>query len=191
MTNIAIFVSGNGTNCENIIRYFKDNKNINVCLVISNRPDAYALVRAAKYDVPCKVLSKQEINDSDVIIPLLESFKINFIVLAGFMLMIPQFITEKYDCKIVNIHPSLLPKFGGKGMYGHHVHEAVKAAGEKETGITIHYVSNVCDGGEIIAQFKTAVSPEDTPETIEAKVHVLEQQYFPETIERLISGTTR
>lgn len=191
MTNITIFVSGNGTNCENIIRYFKDNKNINVCLVISNRPDAYALVRAAKYDVPCKVLSKQEINDSDVIIPLLESFKINFIVLAGFMLMIPQFITEKYDCKIVNIHPSLLPKFGGKGMYGHHVHEAVKAAGEKETGITIHYVSNVCDGGEIIAQFKTAVSPEDTPETIEAKVHVLEQQYFPETIERLISGTTR
>lgn len=191
MTNIAIFVSGNGTNCENIIMYFKDNKNINVCLVISNRPDAYALVRAAKYDVPCKVLSKQEINDSDVIIPLLESFKINFIVLAGFMLMIPQFITEKYDCKIVNIHPSLLPKFGGKGMYGHHVHEAVKAAGEKETGITIHYVSNVCDGGEIIAQFKTAVSPEDTPETIEAKVHVLEQQYFPETIERLISGTTR
>lgn len=191
MTNIAIFVSGNGTNCENIIRYFKDNKNINVCLVISNRPDAYALVRAAKYDVPCKVLSKQEINNSDVIIPLLESFKINFIVLAGFMLMIPQFITEKYDCKIVNIHPSLLPKFGGKGMYGHHVHEAVKAAGEKETGITIHYVSNVCDGGEIIAQFKTAVSPEDTPETIEAKVHVLEQQYFPETIERLISGTTR
>lgn len=191
MTNIAIFVSGNGTNCENIIRYFKDNKNINVCLVISNRPDAYALVRAAKYDVPCKVLSKQEINDSDVIIPLLESFKINFIVLAGFMLMIPQFITEKYDCKIVNIHPSLLPKFGGKGMYGHHVHEAVKAAGEKETGITIHYVSNVCDGGEIIAQFKTAVSPEDTPETIEAKVHVLEQQYFPETIEKLISGTTR
>lgn len=191
MTNIAIFVSGNGTNCENIIRYFKDNKNINVCLVISNRPDAYALVRAAKYDVPCKVLSKQEINDSDVIIPLLESFKINFIVLAGFMLMIPQFITEKYDCKIVNIHPSLLPKFGGKGMYGHHVHEAVKAAGEKETGITIHYVSNVCDGGEIIAQFKTAVSPEDTPETIEAKVHVLEQQYFPKTIERLISGTTR
>lgn len=191
MTNIAIFVSGNGTNCENIIKYFKDNKNINVCLVISNRPDAYALVRAAKYDVPCKVLSKQEINDSDVIIPLLESFKINFIVLAGFMLMIPQFITEKYDCKIVNIHPSLLPKFGGKGMYGHHVHEAVKAAGEKETGITIHYVSNVCDGGEIIAQFKTAVSPEDTPETIEAKIHVLEQQYFPETIERLISGTTR
>lgn len=191
MTNIAIFVSGNGTNCENIIKYFKDNKNINVCLVISNRPDAYALVRAAKYDVPCKVLSKQEINDSDVIIPLLESFKINFIVLAGFMLMIPKFITEKYDCKIVNIHPSLLPKFGGKGMYGHHVHEAVKAAGEKETGITIHYVSNVCDGGEIIAQFKTAVSPEDTTETIEAKVHVLEQQYFPETIERLISGTTR
>ena len=188
MTNITIFVSGNGTNCENIIRYFKDNKNINVCLVISNRPDAYALVRAAKYDVPCKVLSKQEINDSDVIIPLLESFKINFIVLAGFMLMIPQFITEKYDCKIVNIHPSLLPKFGGKGMYGHHVHEAVKNAGETETGITIHYVSDVCDGGEIIAQFKTPLSPDDTPEDIEAKVHVLEQRHFPEVIRQAVNS---
>ena len=185
MTNIAIFVSGNGTNCENIIRYFYNHKDINVRLVISNKPDAYALIRAAKYGVPSRVLSKQEINDSCTVIPLLDSFGINFIVLAGFMLMIPSFITEKYNRRIVNIHPSLLPKFGGKGMYGHHVHEAVKAAGEKETGITIHFVSNVCDGGDIIAQFKTAISPEDTPETIEAKVHALEQQHFPQTIEKL------
>lgn len=189
MTNIAIFVSGNGTNCENIIKYFKSDAHIKVRLVVCNRADAYALTRAEKLGVPCKVLTKQEINDSDVIIPQLEDYGINFIVLAGFMLMIPGFLTDKFDHKIVNIHPSLLPKFGGKGMYGHHVHEAVKAAGETETGITIHYVSNVCDGGEIIAQFKTQLAPEDTPEDIEAKVHVLEQQHFPEVIKEVIDGT--
>lgn len=189
MTNIAIFVSGNGTNCENIIKYFKDNTDIKVRLVVSNKADAYALTRAARYDVPCRVLSRNDINDSGVIIPLLDNFDINFIVLAGFMLMVPGFITEKYSHRIVNIHPSLLPKFGGKGMYGHHVHEAVKAAGESETGITIHYVSNVCDGGEIIAQFKTAVLPEDTAEDIESKVHVLEQLHFPKVIESVITGS--
>lgn len=191
MTNIAIFVSGNGTNCENIIKYFKDNTDIKVRLVVSNKADAYALTRAAKYEVPCRVLSKKDINDSDIIIPLLEHFEIDFIVLAGFMLMVPEFITERYDHKIVNIHPSLLPKFGGKGMYGHHVHEAVKTAGEIETGITIHYVSNVCDGGEIIAQFKTAVSPEDTAEDIESKVHALEQLHFPKVIENVITGSPK
>lgn len=191
MTNIAIFVSGNGTNCENIIKYFKDNTDIKVRLVVSNKADAYALTRAARYGVPCRVLSKKDINDSGIIIPLLEHFEIDFIVLAGFMLMVPEFITEIYDHKIVNIHPSLLPKFGGKGMYGHHVHEAVKTAGEIETGITIHYVSNVCDGGEIIAQFKTAVSPEDTAEDIESKVHVLEQLHFPKVIENVITGSSK
>lgn len=191
MTNIAIFVSGNGTNCENIIKYFKDNTDIKVRLVVSNKADAYALTRAEKYGVPCRVLSKKDINDSGIIIPLLEHFEIDFIVLAGFMLMVPEFITEIYDHKIVNIHPSLLPKFGGKGMYGHHVHEAVKTAGEIETGITIHYVSNVCDGGEIIAQFKTAVSPEDTAEDIESKVHALEQLHFPKVIENVITGSSK
>ena len=191
MTNIAIFVSGNGTNCENIIKYFGNDGRIKVRLVVSNRADAYALTRAERLGVPCKVLTKQEINDRDVIIPILEDYDINFIVLAGFMLMIPGFLTDKFNHKIVNIHPSLLPKFGGKGMYGHHVHEAVKAAGEIETGITIHYVSDVCDGGEIIAQFKTPLAPEDTPEDIEAKVHVLEQRHFPEVIRDIICGTDR
>lgn len=188
MTNIAIFVSGNGTNCENIIRYFKDDASINVSLVISNRADAYALQRAAKYCVTSKVLTKQEINDPDTMLPLLADHDINFIVLAGFMLMVPDFLTHEFARRIVNIHPSLLPKFGGKGMYGHHVHEAVKKAGETETGITIHYVSEVCDGGEIIAQFKTPVSPDDTPEDIEAKVHVLEQLHFPEVIKQAINA---
>lgn len=188
MTNIAIFVSGKGTNCENIIKFFKGNALINVSLVISNRSDAYALVRAAKYNIPCKVLQKDDINNESIMISLLEFYNIKFIVLAGFMLMIPDFITEKFNRKIINIHPSLLPKFGGKGMYGHRVHEAVKAAGEKETGITIHYVSNVCDGGEIIAQFKTSILPNDTPEDIEYKVHTLEQKYFPIIIERVITS---
>lgn len=191
MTNIAIFVSGNGTNCENIIRYFKNNQDICIKLVISSKADAYALTRASWYDVPCKVLSKQEINDSGTVIPLLEEWDINFIVLAGFMLMVPDFIIDKFEHQIVNIHPSLLPKFGGKGMYGHHVHEAVKAAGEKESGITIHFVSKVCDGGEIIAQFKTPVSPEDTAEDIEKKIHVLEQKHFPEVIKSVIMDNTR
>lgn len=188
MTNIAIFVSGNGTNCENIIKYFRNNDDINVRLVISNKADAYALTRAARYDVPCKVLSKAEINDESVIMPILEDAGINFIVLAGFMLMVPDFLIDKFNRKIVNIHPSLLPKFGGKGMYGRHVHEAVKAAGEPETGITIHYVSNVCDGGEIIAQFKTMLTPDDTVDDIEKKIHELEQRHYPEVIEYAITG---
>lgn len=187
MTNIAIFVSGNGTNCENIIKYFEHNPDINVNLVISNRADAYALKRAEKYSVPCKVLSKNEINDEQIILPILESFNIDFIVLAGFMLMFPEFLVNKFNNRTVNIHPSLLPKYGGKGMYGHHVHEAVKAAGETETGITIHFVSKVCDGGEIIAQFKTSLTPQDSVEDIEQKIHKLEQLHFPEVIENVIN----
>lgn len=187
MTNIAIFVSGNGTNCENIIKYFEHNPDINVNLIISNRADAYALKRAEKYSVPCKVLSKNEINDEQIILPILESFNIDFIVLAGFMLMFPEFLVNKFNNRTVNIHPSLLPKYGGKGMYGHHVHEAVKAAGETETGITIHFVSKVCDGGEIIAQFKTSLTPQDSVEDIEQKIHKLEQLHFPEVIENVIN----
>lgn len=187
MTNIAIFVSGNGTNCENIIRYFLDNKDINVSLVISNKTDAYALTRAAKYGTPAKVLTKAELNDEHITMQVLADYGINFIVLAGFLLMVPDYLIKNFDHRIINIHPALLPKFGGKGMYGHHVHEAVKAAGETETGITIHYVSNVCDGGEIIAQFKTEISTADTVDDIEGKIHILEQQNYPRVIERVIT----
>lgn len=188
MTNIAIFVSGNGTNCENIIKHFESSKDICVRIVISNKADAYALTRAAKYGVPCKVMTKAEINAEEKIIPLLTENSIDFIILAGFMLMIPDFLISRYNNKIINIHPSLLPKFGGKGMYGHHVHEAVKASGETKTGITVHYVSNVCDGGDIIAQFETMLSPTDTVEDIESKVHELEQMYFPKVIENTINN---
>lgn len=185
--NIAIFVSGNGTNCENIIRHFQTSKDdIAVKLVLSNKPDAYALVRAKRLNVETAVLTKQEINDESVLMPLLRRHDIDFIVLAGFLLMIPGFLIERYEHRMVNIHPALLPKFGGKGMYGHHVHEAVKAAGESETGITIHYVNQICDGGEIIAQFKTPISITDTVEDIEAKIHILEQEHYPDVIENVI-----
>lgn len=188
MTNIAIFASGNGTNCENIIKYFNDNNDIRVKLVVCNKPDAYVLTRAGKYNVPAHILTKAEINTPDVLMPLLKEYEINFIVLAGFLLMIPSFLIESFNNKIINIHPALLPKFGGKGMYGHHVHEAVKAANEKESGITIHFVNNVCDGGTIIKQYKVPLTPDDTIEDIELKIHQLEQKYFPHIIEEVISS---
>lgn len=148
MKNIAILVSGSGTNCENIIRYFQDSNQVSVSLVISSRADAYALVRASKLGVPTQVMSKSEFSDESLLMPLLRQYQVDFIVLAGFLLMVPDFLLSAYPQKIVNIHPSLLPKYGGKGMWGHHVHEAVKAAGDTETGITIHWVSEICDGGE-------------------------------------------
>ena len=187
MKNIAILVSGSGTNCENIIRYFQDSDQVSVSLVISSRADAYALVRASKLGVPTQVMSKSEFSDESLLMPLLRQYQVDFIVLAGFLLMVPDFRLSAYPQKIVNIHPSLLPKYGGKGMWGHHVHEAVKAAGDTETGITIHWVSEICDGGEIIAQYHTPLSPDDTPDDIAAKVHMLEQQYYPKVIEEIIS----
>ena len=187
MKNIAILVSGSGTNCENIIRYFQDSDQVSVSLVISSRADAYALVRASKLGVPTQVMSKSEFSDESLLMPLLRQYQVDFIVLAGFLLMVPDFLLSAYPQKIVNIHPSLLPKYGGKGMWGHHVHEAVKAAGDTETGITIHWVSEICDGGEIIAQYHTPLTPDDTPDDIAAKVHMLEQQYYPQVIEEIIS----
>lgn len=186
--NIAIFVSGSGTNCENIIKYFQGSESIVTALVVSNRSDAYALERAKRLGVPSAVVPKAQLNDPAIILPLLQEYGVDFIVLAGFLPLIPDFLIDAYPRKIVNIHPALLPRHGGKGMWGHHVHEAVKAAGDTETGITIHYVSPVCDGGEIIAQFSTPVEPDDTPETIADKVHELEMAHFPEVLERLWSN---
>lgn len=185
---IAIFVSGSGTNCENIIRYFADQKKgVEVAMVLCNKPDAYALVRAKNLGIPTIVMPKAEFNNEDVLMKTLHDYKIEFIVLAGFLLMIPAFLIKAYDHKMLNLHPALLPKFGGKGMYGHHVHEAIKAAGEKETGMTVHWVSDVCDGGEIIAQYKTPITPDDTPDDIAEKEHILEMKYFPQIIEKTIS----
>lgn len=188
MTNIAIFVSGSGTNCENIIRHFTDSKNVKIALVLSNRSDAYALVRAEKYNIPTVVLPKTDFYKEEQLLGLMQTYAIDFIVLAGFLLMIPDFLIHAYNRRMVNLHPALLPKFGGKGMYGHHVHEAVKAAGETETGMTVHWVSSICDGGEIIAQYRTPINPEDTPDDIAAKEHSLEQKYFPKVIEQVLQS---
>jgi len=185
---IAIFVSGNGTNCENLIRHFAGNEQVEVALVLSNRADAYALVRAERLGVPTEILPRAEFNRPEVLLPLLERYGVEFIVLAGFLLMAPDFLLAKYPRRIINLHPALLPKYGGKGMYGHHVHEAVKAAGETETGMTVHWVSEVCDGGEIIAQFATPISPADTPDDIARKEQALEQQHFPKVVEEVIAG---
>ena len=187
--NIAIFVSGSGSNCENLIRYFKDSDRVSTSLVVSNKADAYALVRADKLGVPSVVVPKPQLNDPDVMLPLLRQYDIHFIVLAGFLPLIPTFLIDAYPRRIVNLHPALLPKYGGKGMWGHHVHEAVKAAGEIETGMTVHYVTPVCDSGEIIAQYKCSLSPDDTVDDIAAKEHELEMQYFPQVVERVINET--
>lgn len=186
--NIAIFVSGNGTNCENLIRHFSTNPHHSVALVLSNRADAFALVRAERLGVPTVVVTKAQFNDQQFMAALLQRYTIDFIVLAGFLLMIPHFLIQSYPRRIVNIHPALLPKYGGKGMYGHHVHEAVCQNHETVTGITIHYVSEVCDGGEIIFQAKTPVSPTDTPDDVAQSVHLLEQKFFPKVIEKLLGS---
>lgn len=190
MTTIAIFVSGSGTNCENLITYFSGSDSVSTALVVSNRADAYALVRATRLGVATAVVSRDELRNPDVMMPLLSKHKIDFIVLAGWLPLIPDFIIDAYPRRIVNIHPALLPKYGGKGMWGHHVHEAVKAAGEKETGMTVHYVTPVCDGGDIIAQFRVALSPSDTVDDIAEKEHQLEMQHFPKVVEQVICGLT-
>lgn len=186
MVNIAIFVSGSGSNCENIIQYFQHNKQVHITLVVSNRSDAYALVRAKKLNVPTAVLPKADFNNKDKVLKLMADYRIDFIVLAGFLLMIPDWLISVYQRRMINLHPALLPKFGGMGMYGHHVHEAVRKANETETGMTVHWVSTVCDGGEIIAQFRTPITPDDTPGDIAGKEHILEMEHFPRVIETIL-----
>ena len=187
--NIAIFVSGSGTNCENLIKYFAGSQCVNCALVVSNKPDAFALERAQRLGVPTAVAPKAQLNNPDFMLPLLREYGISFIVLAGFLPLVPDFLLDAFPRRIINLHPALLPKFGGKGMWGHHVHEAVKAAGEQETGMTVHYVSPVCDGGEMIAQFRTALSPDDTVDDIAEKEHVLEMEHFPQVVDQVLRST--
>lgn len=185
--NIAIFASGNGTNAENIIRYFQDSGRACVELVLTNRKSAYVMERARSLNVPSAYVPKEEWEAEDSVLSLLDDKKIDFIVLAGFLARVPDGILHAYPYKIINIHPSLLPEFGGKGMYGDRVHEAVVAAGEKETGITIHYINERFDEGEIIAQYTCPVLPDETPEEVAAKVHALEYRYYPQVIDRLVA----
>ena len=187
--NIAIFVSGSGTNCENLIKHFADSESVNCALVVSNKAEAFALERAKRLGVPTAVTPKADLHNPDVMLPLLRKYDIGFIVLAGWLPLIPNFLIEAFPHRIINIHPALLPKYGGKGMWGHHVHEAVKAAGETETGMTVHWVTPVCDAGEIIAQFRVSLSPDDTVEDIAEKEHQLEMKHFPKVVEDIIKST--
>lgn len=186
---IAVFASGNGSNAENLIKYFNDRREIaEVALVVCNRPDALALRRAQALGVAAVVMSRDRLNDPESIIGVLTAYGIDFIVLAGFLLRVPEFLIGQYRGRIVNIHPALLPKFGGKGMYGRHVHEAVVAAGERETGITVHHVSERYDEGRVIFQAAVPVSPADTPADVERKVRDLEMRYLPEVIGQVIAN---
>ncbi len=185
--HIAIFASGSGSNCENIIRYFQSSFSVQTSLVVSNKADAFALVRAQRLGVPTAVVPKSDLADAAKVLPLLAEHQVDFIVLAGFLPLVPDYLLQAFPRRIINIHPSLLPKYGGKGMWGHHVHEAVKAAGDAETGMTVHYVTPVCDGGDIIAQFRVAVLPSDTAEEIAEKEHQLEMAHFPAVIQQVIA----
>lgn len=189
-TRIAIFASGNGSNAENIVNYIRDNANdlAEVVLIVCNVADAYVLQRAEKLGIPSVVVPRKDFRDEKIMTGILRDYEVDFIVLAGFLLMIPDFIIRMYPDRIVNIHPSLLPKFGGKGMYGGHVHEAVVAAGEKESGITIHIVNEECDGGRILYQAKVDLNPSDTPDDVAEKVHALEYLHFPRVILETISN---
>ena len=184
--NIAIFASGSGTNAENIIRYFQENDLIRVALVLSNRSDAYVLERAHRLQVPSEVFLKEDWVSGEQILALLHEYHIDFIVLAGFLVRVPERLLHAYPDKIINIHPALLPKFGGKGMYGDRVHEAVVAAGETESGITIHYINEHYDEGDTIFQAKCPVLPDDSAIDVAQKVHSLEYKHYPLIIERTI-----
>ena len=183
--NIAILASGSGSNAENIIQYFSKNDKFNFPIIISNKPNAFVHERAKKFHIPSVTFSKEDFLNANVILDCLKEYEIDCIVLAGFLLKIPQLLIDTFPDKIVNIHPALLPKYGGKGMYGHYVHEVVAAAGETESGITIHYVNNNYDEGNVIFQAKCPVFPTDTPHMIAEKVHALEYEYFPKVIEKI------
>lgn len=186
MINIAIFASGSGSNAERIINYFKNNNNIKIKLIVSNKNDAYVLQRAKNHNIPSYILTKEDFQN-DTITDILKINSIDFIVLAGFLLKIAPEVVALYPNKIVNIHPALLPKYGGKGMYGMNVHKAIINAKEKESGITIHYVNEHYDEGNIIFQAKCDIAINDTPEVLAEKIHHLEHEYFPLVIENILN----
>ena len=185
LKNIAVLASGNGSNAEEIIRHFKDSEKARVVLVASNKKDAYVLERAKNHDIPHVWFNRADLEEGRLKERLV-AMKIDLVVLAGFLLKIPEHLIEAYPDRIINIHPALLPKYGGKGMYGSFVHQAVKDNKDEITGITIHYVNRHYDEGAIIFQESVALSPDDSPETIAEKVHALEHKYFPKVIESLL-----
>lgn len=185
---IAIFASGNGSNAENIIKYFQKTEKADVVLVLTNNKKAGIIHKAKNLNVPVFEFTKQELLSEITVLKKLQSANIDLIVLAGFLLKFPKSILNHFPNKVINIHPALLPKYGGKGMYGMHIHKAVVENKENETGITIHYVNENYDEGKIIFQAKTKVYINDTPEMVADKIHILEQNHFPKVIELLFKN---
>lgn len=187
MKRIAVFASGSGSNAENIVKFFRNNDLARVTIILSNKKDAYVLERAQQLGVPSISFNREDFYNSNKIVRTLEEQEIDMVVLAGFLWLVPQSLIDKYDGRIVNIHPALLPKYGGKGMFGMNVHNAVVAEKETETGITIHYVNGRYDEGNVIFQAKVSVNSSDTPEMVADKVHHLEYEHFPKIVEKLIA----
>jgi len=188
MKRIVIFASGSGTNAQNIIQCFQKPKLAKVTLVLSNKSDAKVLERAEKLSIPSKSFTKEKLFSSEGILTILKQESPDLIVLAGFLLKFPDFILKEFPNKVINIHPALLPKYGGKGMYGMKVHESVVANKESETGITIHYVNENYDEGAIIFQKSFLLSENETAETVASKIHELEYEFFPKVIEELLAS---
>ena len=184
---IAIFASGNGSNAQNIAEYFAENSGVSICRIYSNKKNAFVLERAKNLKIPSFVFTKRQMNETDLVVEQLINDRTDLIVLAGFLLKIPENIINKFPDRIINIHPALLPKYGGKGMYGMRVHEAVKESGDSESGITIHYVNEAYDEGSIIFQANIPVDKMDTPDDIAQKIHGLEYEYFPKIIEQILN----
>lgn len=189
MKNIIVFASGSGSNAENIIRFFDKTPNVKVSWLLSNNPEAYALKRAEMLNVSTMVFDRTAFRDSDQVLNFLTGCQPDLIVLAGFLWLVPEKIVKAFPNRIVNIHPALLPNYGGKGMYGDKVHQAVIANQEKESGITIHYVDEHYDEGNIIFQATCKITSEDTPDSLAEKIHALEHEHFPKVIESLLDLT--
>jgi phosphoribosylglycinamide formyltransferase 1 len=187
MKRIAIFASGSGTNMRNMAAYFENNPTIEVSLVVCNKHGAGVIQYARQYNIPVLLIDREALYASNELVELLKILHIKLIVLAGFMWLIPQNMIAAFPDRIINIHPALLPDFGGKGMYGMKVHEAVIAAGKAFSGITIHYVNEKYDDGAIVLQQKVAVEKSDTPDTLASKIHALEYKHYPEVIDRLLT----
>jgi len=186
MKKVAIFASGSGSNAQRIIEYFKGHKDIRVEIILSNNPDSFVHERARNLNVESLVFTRSEFYETEKVLGILQEKEVCFLVLAGFLWLIPEYLLDVYKGKIINIHPALLPKFGGKGMYGMHVHDAVIQSGDQESGITVHNVNKNYDEGQIIFQAKCPVEPGDTAESLAGKIHQLEYKYFPVVIESVI-----
>ncbi len=183
---LAILGSGNGTNAQQISEYFASRNDVQVACIIYNVKDAYIAQRARNLGIEARYFGRKDFYESTAVLDYLHEKQADWVILAGFLWLVPQNMLDAYPQRIINIHPALLPKYGGKGMYGHHVHEAVVAAGEHESGITIHIVDENYDRGTILEQARCNVTPDDTPDTLAAKIHLLEKEYFPRVIDRTI-----